>query len=192
MIKGIASVTGYVRLRRRQLLQEAEGYLELVLTFADRWPLGSSVRDRVIGRALAALDQLDDSSCADALILRGQAFRLLEQYPRAVSALEKAVKKCPGNFHILLELGWCYKRMGRIDLAIRALDDALEIDRDQAIVYYNLACYWSLAKNVALTLAYLAQAFELEESYRDLVAEEPDFDPVRNHPEFLALTSVIV
>jgi tetratricopeptide (TPR) repeat protein len=185
-------VTGYLRLRRRQILQEAEGYLELVLAFADQWPLDSAVRRQVICRALHTLDQLDETQCVEGLMLRGQALRLLEDYPQAVEAFQKAVEKDRENIHALLELGWCYKRIGRVDLAIRALEDALEVDREQAIIYYNLACYWSLAKNVALTLAYLAQAFELDETYRELVAEESDFDPVRNHPEFLALTSVIV
>ena len=39
---------------------------------------------------------------------------------------------------------------------------------------------------------FVPQAFELEPEYRDLVMQEPDFDPVRNHPHFQALTSVIV
>ncbi len=81
---------------------------------------------------------------------------------------------------------------GRIDLAIQALEDALEIEPDRGILHYNLACYWSLANNVGLTLAHLARAFEMDSMYRQLVAEEPDFDPVRAHPEFMALTSVIV
>lgn len=186
------TVTGYLRLRRRQLLQEAEGYLELLFTFLDRWPMDPQVRDRVIRRALSALDQLDEPNCLAALILRGQALRLLEDYAAAVDVFQEVIQRDTENIHAYLELGWCYKRTGRIDLAIRSLEDALEVDRQQAIIYYNLACYWSLAKNVALTLAYLAQAFELDESYRELVAEEADFNPVRNHPEFLALTGVIV
>jgi hypothetical protein len=59
-------------------------------------------------------------------------------------------------------------------------------------VHYNLACYWSLAGNVKLSVAYLSQAFDLEPEYRDLVLREADFDPIRNHPHFQALTSVIV
>ena len=33
---------------------------------------------------------------------------------------------------------------------------------------------------------------DLEPEYRDNVLREADFDPIRNHPHFLALTSVIV
>jgi hypothetical protein len=41
-------------------------------------------------------------------------------------------------------------------------------------------------------VAYLARSFDLDSNYRDLVGSERDFDPIRNHPDFLALTSVIV
>ncbi|MFO0913935.1 MAG: tetratricopeptide repeat protein [Pirellulales bacterium] len=185
-------MASYSRLRRRQLLQEAEGYLELLLTFADKWPLSPQQRDRVALRALQALDRLDDPNCLAALLLRGQGLRVMEQYDAAVIAFQQSLEKDPENVAAFLELGWCYKRLGRLDLAIQSLEDALEVDRSQGIIHYNLACYWSLAHNVGLTLVHLAQAFELDECFRDLVASEPDFDSVRNHPEFQQLTSVIV
>ena len=72
------------------------------------------------------------------------------------------------------------------------LEEALMADSSEAIIHYNLACYWSLAGNSKLALAYLSRAFELDSSYRDFVAKESDFDPIRSHPDFQALTSVIV
>jgi tetratricopeptide (TPR) repeat protein len=186
------TVASYSRLRRRQLLQEAEGYLELVVAFVERWSLTPTLRDRVVRRALHVLDRLDDPNCLSALLLRGRGLRLMDQHDSAVIAFQQAIQRDAENLSAYLELGWCYKRIGRIDLAIQALEDALEVDRSQAIIHYNLACYWSLASNVGLTLVHLAQAFELDESFRDLVATESDFDAVRNHPEFMLLTSVIV
>jgi tetratricopeptide (TPR) repeat protein len=96
------------------------------------------------------------------------------------------------NIAVRLALGWCYKRTKRLDLAIESLEEALAIDSSQAILHYNLACYWSLAGNVKLAVAYLAQSFELDSNYRDRVHEERDFDAIRRHPQFLALTAVIV
>ena len=124
--------------------------------------------------------------------LRGQALRIMERYREAIPSLERSAELDPSNIHIWLALGWCYKRSSRLDLAIQSLEEALSVDESQAIVYYNLACYWSLACNPKLALAYLTRAFELEPPYRDLVAEEPDFDPIRSHPGFRELTSVIV
>ena len=117
---------------------------------------------------------------------------MLEQYGEAIAPLTAAKEAEPENIHILLTLGWCYKRIDRIDAAIQALEDALAVCPDEAIIHYNLACYWSLAENVPLALVYLSQSFDLDPKYRDIVAEEPDFDQLREHPEFVTLTSVIV
>ena len=79
-----------------------------------------------------------------------------------------------------------------MDLAIQALEEALLVDSEEAIVHFNLACYWSLAERAQQSLAHLSQAFALDFKYRDLVDEEKDFDPIRSHPDFLALTGMIV
>lgn len=182
------------RLRRHRVLTEAEGYLDLITVFADRWPLTPTVRDRVANRALDLIEQLLDDGHyrADALHLKGQALRSMERYEEAIEALSLAADADPENLHVWLALGWCHKRNGRLDLAIEALEEALDVEPGEAILHYNLACYWSLAHNVQLALDFLAQAFELSPDYRDLVGTEPDFDPIRNEPGFQALVSVIV
>jgi tetratricopeptide (TPR) repeat protein len=187
-------VSKYDGIRRQQILREAEGYLELIAVVSSQWPLAPSVRDRLAQRALDALARLGRRSRrrAHARYLVGQALRVMERHVEAITPLEEAAELDPDNIHIWLELGWCHKRSGRLDLAIQALEEALTVDNREAIVHYNLACYWSLASNAKLALAYLARAFDLDADYRDLVADEPDFDPIRNHPEFLALTSVTV
>ena len=187
-------MASYSRIQRQQLLQEVEGYLELAMVLSDRYPLTLESRNRIANRALSTLERLEpqtrDSSAG--LHLKGQAYRVLEQYEKAISPLLEAKAEDPEDIHILLTLGWCYKRIGRIDAAIQALEDAMAISPDEGIIHYNLACYWSLANNIPLALVYLAQAFDLDPTYRDMVAEEPDFDPMREHPEFVAITSVIV
>lgn len=189
-------MSGHERVRRQQLLREAEGYLELTTVFADQWCLRPDIRDQLSLRALDSLDRLGKEYQAQttALYLRGEAFRIMERYDEAVDFLSAAAQKEP-NAHVSLALGWCYKRTGRLDLAIQSLEEALDSDESKeqhGILSYNLACYWSLANNVGLTLAYLAKAIELDVNFRDMVTDEADFDPVRKHPEFAAMTSVIV
>ena len=182
------------RIRRQQILREAEGYLDLITVFGDRMPSRPDVRDRMARRVLETLDRIENPGGfkGQILFLRGQAYRAMERYVEAVPALREAAELEPQNIHFRLSLAWCYKRCKRLDLAIQALEEAMEIDPAYAIVHYNLACYWSLAGNVKLAVAFLSQAFELEPDYRDLVYRESDFDPIRNHPHFQALTSVIV
>jgi len=171
-------VSSKQRIRRLQILQHAEGYLELGMA----------------RQALEALDRLEGSAALDgnAFYLRGEALRTLEHHAEAVDALLQAADFLPENIHIWLALGWCHKRQGRLDLAIDDLETALTIDPSEAIIHYNLACYWSLAHNKSQALEYLSHAFELDNRFRDLVPQEPDFDPLRKDPDFQALTAVIV
>ena len=187
-------MSGIKRLRRQQILREAEGYLDLLQLFGDSsfaLPLG--VRERVARRSLDALDRLEASPLpSHASYLKGQALRTLDRFEEAIAPLKEAAEKEPGDIHIWLALGWCYKRTGRLDLAIESLEQALDIDPDQAIIHYNLACYWSLARNKRHALDYLSQALRMDSNYRNLAEREPDFDPIRSDPGFQALTSVIV
>jgi uncharacterized Ntn-hydrolase superfamily protein len=62
--------------------------------------------------------------------------------------------------------------------AADAMHDALERG-EEPMVLYNLACYESLAGRGEDALAHLRRAVELDDSYRTLADEDPDFDPVR-------------
>lgn len=164
--------------RCRRLALEAEGYLELGMH----------------SHSLHALEQLEESGTLDAhaVYLKGEALRSLERYDEALLVLRHAAQLTPDDMHVLLALGWCYKRTGKLERAIDALEDALMADPGEALIHYNLACYWSLAGNKRTALTFLATAFDIDSSYRDMVDEESDFDPIRNDPDFLAITSVIV
>ena len=181
-------------LRGQQLLQESEGYLELIFVLADRFELEVATRDRVAQRALDCLNQLPELMKRGDRYYQiwGQALQVMEQYQEAVGPLQQAAMLAPDQIDVWLSLAWCQKRCGRLDLAIQALEEALLVDSEEAIVHFNLACYWSLAERSQQALAHLAQAFELDCKYRDLVDEEKDFDPIRSHPGFLTLTGMIV
>jgi tetratricopeptide (TPR) repeat protein len=178
-----------------QIMQEVEGYLDLLLVFGDQYVLNQQVIDRLANRALDTLHQLpidDIQRRSQALFLKGQCHRCLEDYQQAAESFEAATDLEPENVHIWLALGWCHKRNQRLDLAIESLEEALDVDPDEAIIHYNLACYWSLANNVRTAIQYLAQAFDIDPNFRDLVVGERDFDPIRNTLEFQTLTSVMI
>ena len=121
------------------------------------------------------------------LYLQGEALRALERYADAIVPLRKVAELEPENVQVLLALGWCHKRTGRIDLAIEALETALAADNDEPLIRYNLACYHSVAGDKRHALAYLEQALALDPEYRLLIDHEPDFDPLRGDPEFQAI-----
>ena len=49
------------------------------------------------------------------------------------------------------------------------LEDALLVEPGEALVHYNLACYWSLAGDKSKSLSYLSGALDIDSSYRDLI-----------------------
>jgi Flp pilus assembly protein TadD len=167
-------VTAYDRIRLQQIEREAEGYLEL-------------------GMALDALDALARRGAEVPLSahghhLEGEALRALERYEDALAPLEKAARLAPGDVRIWLALGWCHKRTARLDSAIEDMQQALALEPEEALLHYNLACYFSLAGRKRSALTHLSKAIALDATYRELTESEPDFDPIRSDPQFQALT----
>jgi tetratricopeptide (TPR) repeat protein len=160
------------------LLREAEGYLELGLPQS----------------ALNVLDRMGEPGTYGSrqLYLRGEAYRAQDRFAEAIAALEEAAERTPSKIDIYLALGWCYKRTGRLDLAIESLEKGLEVEPGTAILHYNLACYWSLSGGKDQALTYLSEALRIDAHYRDLIAGETDFDPLRGDPDFQALLTVTV
>ena len=193
-VEEVELVAPYQSIRERQVLCEAEGCLDLVNVLADRWPPRPEVRDRLANRALDLLATVAPSADAraDWFYLIGHAYRTMERYRDALEPLKKSAELAVDTVHAWLALGWCYKRCGRLDLAIESLEAGLLHDDRQAILHYNLACYWSLVENHKLSVAYLTRALELDSEYRKLVADEPDFDAVREDPAFQSLLTVVV
>ena len=168
------AVTARRETRLRQTERHAEGYLEL-------------------GMPQAALDVLAQAGSPTDLsaygcYLQGEAFRALQRYGEAVAPLRKAAASEPDSIHVWLALGWCYKRSGRLDLAIAAIRQALAVEPAEALLHYNLACYLSLSGQKRPALEHLSRAFVLDPDYRRMVDSEPDFDPIRSDPQFQALT----
>ena len=160
-------------IRCARIQREAEGYLELGMA----------------EHALQTLGRLGDPTAfdANALHLWGESLRALDRYFEALMPLERAAKAAPDDIHVRIALGWCYKRTGRLDLAIETLEQALIIEPEQALLRYNLACYLSLAGQKRRALRHLSQALTIDPAYRELVEAESDFDPLRADPEFQAL-----
>ena len=175
--EGCSAVNIRDRIRCSRIHVQAEGYLELGMP----------------QQALELLRQLPGRSGMDSygLYLRATALQGLGRCADALVPLRQAAQIVPEDIRIWLAMGWCWKRTGRLDLALEALEQAARVDPDEAIVHYNLACYLSLIGDKNRCLKHLAQALVLDPGYREFVEDESDFDRVRSDPEFQALTSLI-
>ncbi len=158
------------RLRVERVRCEAEGYLELGMP----------------GHALCALQRHGASVHGDAsgCYLMGESLRLLSRYREAIIPLSRSLDLIPDDIRVSMALGWCFKRVGRIHRAIDALEHALKVEPQEAVLHYNLACYWSLVADRQKALRYLAEALAIDGNLRNLVDGESDFDMLRGDPMF--------
>lgn len=158
-------------IRLKKFALRAEGYLEL-------------------GLPLRALDEIRHANAlrlpfsAHLLYLEGSALFELKKYRDALYPLGQAVLLEPSEISYWLLIGMCQKRVGRCDLAIESLENALFLQPKNTVVLYNLACYHALAKQTDQCLKYLTRCLYLEPSFRDFVNREPDFNLIRSKPEF--------
>lgn len=182
---------------RRRKLEAACGYLELNMP----------------EHALRELGRIPDpeSIPLDFYRLRGEGLRALNRFDDALDAYHRALAIDSEDMGVLAGMAWCYKRIGQLDKAIEAMEQAYQSHPKELIVLYNLACYFSLAGEKAQALSWLGRALRmesslrkqhsegeggllpwgfghLEPSLRERIAEEPDFDPLRNDPDFQYLT----
>jgi tetratricopeptide (TPR) repeat protein len=153
--------------------REAEGYLELGMA----------------SQALGSLQRRGKLVHADAhaCYLLGEALRELDRHREAVYPLERSAKLDPTPTETWLALGWCYKRSGQLDQAVASLEQAVRRTPDDALVNYNLACYYSLAGRNLEALRRLKRAFDLDRTFRSMVTGEPDFAPMQSDPGFRML-----
>lgn len=169
-------MTILVRERLRRIRREAEGYLELAMP----------------EHALHALQRYGKSVHGDArgCYLMGESLRELRRYREAILPLQRSLELIPDDIHVRMALAWCYKRVGHVQLAIESLEQAIDVEPGQAILHYNLACYWSLVHDNRQALHYLANALDIDGNFREFVHDEPDFDSLRNDPMFKDLTGI--
>lgn len=162
--------------QRKRLLEAAEGYLELEMP----------------KYALQQINAIDDpDECGFAVFqLRGEALRQQEDYPAALKAFRRALMEKPKNVDVLMGMAWCFKRTGQLQRAINAMQRAYKEAPQEPIVLYNLSCYYSLAGDKEQSLSWLGRALRMRKGLRSLIADETDFDPLRNDPDFQFIAGI--
>ena len=90
------------RIRRQQLLRQAEGYFELCIASDDLGALTIESRDRLVDRGLTCLDEIGDPNAfrLPMLRLRGQLLRIAERYHEAVEVLQEASELAPDDLEL--------------------------------------------------------------------------------------------
>ena len=166
-----------VRSSRDKELAAAEGYITLGM----------------YSHALASLDKIVDPEDAafELNYQRGDALRHLERNDEALVAFHRAFDETPDDVDLLMAMAWCYKRTSQLPRAITSMEQAYRLAPKQAVILYNLSCYWSLAGNKTQSLSWLGRALRMDHGLRRLIDDESDFDTLRNDPDFQLIVRAI-
>ena len=156
--------------RDRHRLESAEGYLLLEMP----------------QQALRELDGIRRGGFSNAVVsrTRGVALRDLRRHEEAIADFEAADLLEPDDLTTLMGMAWCLKRADRLDDAIETMQRAYRAHPEEPVVLYNIACYLALADEKEQSLSWLGRALRMEPGLRRLIPDEPDFDRLRDDPDF--------
>lgn len=106
-----------------------------------------------------------------------------------ISFYEKLIKEKPDFIEALIALGDAYTEEGRHEEGLRVDQELVKLKPIDPVVYYNLACSYSVLKVVGLSLKALRTAIVL--GYHDFsyMNNDPDLDFVRRDPRYKKLIS---
>jgi len=104
-----------------------------------------------------------------------------------ISFLEGIVRRDPGFVEALQILGDHYTERGDFQESLRVDQQLSRLEPGNPLVFYNLACSYSLNGDQGRAAAALDAALTL--GYRDFkwLARDPDLRPLRQHPAFAAI-----
>ena len=158
---------------RKRRLSAAQGYLTLEMP----------------EQALAELAAITSGETAGSVYfrLRGEAYRLLGRYQEALADFERERDAGRTDLSLLLGMAWCYKRIDQLDKSIEVMHRAMQLSPEEPIVPYNLSCYYALAGERTQAFHWLERALEMQGSLRDMLADEADFDALRDDEAFVRL-----
>lgn len=108
-----------------------------------------------------------------------------------ISFLEGVVRRDENYVEALQILGDHYTQRGRFEQSLAVDKQLSRLEPKNPLVFYNLACSYSLNSELEAAASALDRALTL--GYRDFkwLAKDPDLKPLRKHPRFLDIKARI-
>lgn len=100
-------------------------------------------------------------------------------------------EKTPADIETLSALAEVYTRSGQLDAGLQIDLKLIELDPNNPIVHYNLACSYSLLKRPEESLDQLEIAIQLGYDDAKHLDNDPDFANVNSIPRFRSLLALI-
>ena len=108
-----------------------------------------------------------------------------------ITFLEGLVRRDPQYVEALQILGDHYAQRGEYDHSLKVDQQLSQLEPRNPLVFYNLACSYSLNREIDRAAASLEKALAL--GYRDFkwLAKDPDLHQLRKHPLYRDIESKI-
>jgi tetratricopeptide (TPR) repeat protein len=108
-----------------------------------------------------------------------------------IQFIEGLIRRDPDYVDALQLLGDHYTQRGRFTEGLHVDERLARLEPENALVFYNLACSYSLTGEIERSVLALNQAIKL--GYRDFkwLAKDPDLKKLRAHPAFLEIKEQI-
>lgn len=104
---------------------------------------------------------------------------------------ESILRRDAGYVQVVEILGGLYTRQGRIADGLRMDRKLVRLQPHNATARYNLACSLALSKRKTDALRALGEAVKLGYSDFDWMQQDPDLEPLKEHPLFLQLLETL-
>lgn len=102
--------------------------------------------------------------------------------------LETLVRSDPTDFMYLRLLGDKYTRSGRIEDGLRVDLTLSTLFPEDATVFYNLACSWSMLNQIDKAVDAFSRAMQLGWDNLEFALDDEDLRNLRRDPRFMELT----
>ena len=101
-----------------------------------------------------------------------------------IEFIEGLVRRDPHYVDALQILGDHYTQRGRITEGLHVDEKLAQLEPENPVVFYNLACSYSLTLEIGRAVAALNRAIDL--GYRDFawMAKDPDLKSLRDHSAY--------
>ncbi len=101
-----------------------------------------------------------------------------------IGFMEGLVRRDPDYVDALQILGDHYTRRGRYDDGLKVDERLARLEPGNGVVFYNLACSYSLTDQFDRAALALERAFQLGYDEFEWLAKDPDLDKLRQQPQY--------
>lgn len=109
----------------------------------------------------------------------------MNRYDLAAENFELGLRQMPDNPAVLNNLAVCLMRLGNLEQAREKLQALLDLNPDRLNGYFNMAITYVMGDDLENAFIWLRRGAErASPSQLQSFLADPDFNPIRNHPEF--------